>query len=75
MDSNVLPLLALKVKWLSSVLQWRFLFIFYRMKKITNHDPPVLMFKKRIVLVGWLKGGGISGTVGELRLGSQELTL
>lgn len=36
---------------------------------------PLFDVSKMHVLVGWLKGGGISGTVGELRLGSQELTL
>ena len=36
---------------------------------------PLFDVSKMHVLVGWLPGGGISGAVGELRLGSQELTL
>lgn len=74
MDSNALCLLALKVKWLSIVLQWSFFsFLSYKQKSLTMN--PLFDVSKMHVLVGWLKGGGISGTVGELRLGSQELTL
>lgn len=58
MDSNVLCLLALKVKWLSIVLQSRFYSFLSSYKQIIkNHQPwpPWFDVSKRIVLVGWLE--------------------
>lgn len=58
MDSNVLCLLALKVKWLSIVLQSRFYSFLSYKQIIKNHQPwpPWFDVSKRIVLVGWLVG-------------------